>query len=335
MGLSVLAFTLVYALTRRIWWGIAAGLGSYFLLAAGLAWRTFTQPPPRPKPLAQRREPSPLPQPLPVPTPSFPAELPPTPAASVAVTRPELPLNQPSFALPDDIFALPHLTPRDYCDPDKPIWLGEVTDSVGEAVYGNQYEYCADLYYGRVTRGAIFQLLDDEIYYTRTHSPLLKTRILYEPTRPAIEFGLVAWLSLERTNLMRWAKKKRNGSYKFTLTGYEPSPDWEVWLDEPYPAGLEPLSSQFPKGYLVNHTGAGLYQTLQNGQTAGYLGGLALGDKFVVVDPIPRKNQYQLPYIFVEVVHSAYHSMVGKTGWAELLSTNVRDCYNPELKRLQ
>ena len=75
---------------------------------------------------------------------------------------------------------------------------GIVTSQHGDALYGNQHGYNAELYYGRVSRGAKLLLMDSKVYKNDYDLPIIKVKVLDNEWED--EIGKIGWVGLTDTS---------------------------------------------------------------------------------------------------------------------------------------
>ncbi|MCA9980472.1 MAG: hypothetical protein KDD89_06560, partial [Anaerolineales bacterium] len=226
-GISMAIFLLL-AMRGRFWWGVGGALGSYLLLF----WLTAPY-------LARADKQTDTPY---TSEPIYPPQ-PPAPLAKAPV--PTLSVTQDS--------GLPK--------PPTDIWLAEVTNKHGDAIYGNAKQYVPDLYYGRVAHGAVVQLLTLEPVWNQYEQPEIKVRVLSDPRAEAEaigQFGTAVWLGVRNTSLAPHFDPKSTPTFDPEGLRRESERLWAHYEAYRAPEFIRQPPS-FPKGVVIGAFGTAVY----------------------------------------------------------------------------
>lgn len=305
-GIS-LAIFLFFAMRGRFWWGIGGALITYLLLfwlTMPFLSRTDDATPPTLNQSPPIRPPRPAPE--------KPKEAPEPPEPTVT--------DEPITIVPE---------------PMSDVWLAEVTDEHGDAVYGNMRVYTDHLYFGRVVQGAVVRLLDLQPTVNKYGSAMIKVRVLHDPRSNDVGgFGTAVWLGVANTSLGAYCDP--DGTPVFDPEELQA----EAKRLRPYLANYVAPSfirqpPAFPKGVVISEFGTAVYGGQQAPDADDYLTSISAHTKLILRENRVQRNANNIPQVLIEVTASKYEEEVGLVGWTTLTNTTFADYYDPDTQTLR
>ena len=216
--------------------------------------------------------------------------------------------------------------------PPQELWLAEVVNLHGEAVYGRAGQYVDSLYYGRVTQGAVVQLLDFNPIQNDFGLLVLPVRVLFDPSSDVTNFGTAVWLKLDTLSI---ASDFRHKVGTFDLGGLRQERDRLYTYYEQYQPPLQiSQPPTFPKGLVTAAFGTAVYGHEQNYDDKAYLTRLSQGDKLLLRSSHIQTNQHNMPIVLIELLATTPDSPNSLIGWVTLTDTTFADYYDPTTNTL-
>jgi hypothetical protein len=214
------------------------------------------------------------------------------------------------------------------------LWLAEVVDEHGDAVYGRVGRYTSDLYMGRVAQGAVVQVLSLGVQVTEFNMPVVQVRVLSDPRADVRQFGTAVWLKIANTSLAPHYRRQQT-PIPFDLAPLRAEtkrlyPTYQAYQPPSYIS--QPPT--FPKGILTNNHGAALYGHAQEYDSQAYLTRLMADSKLLLRSPEVVLSEHNIPLVLVEVTAAQSADDLGLVGWVALIDTTFADYYDPSSKSI-
>ncbi len=214
------------------------------------------------------------------------------------------------------------------------LWLAEVVNPHGEAVYGRAGQYVDALYYGRVAHGAVVQLLDLKPIQNDFGLLIVPAQVLFDPLSEVTNFGTAVWLKLNTLSIAPYFRSQINA---FDLDALRQetvrlSAHYEAY--QPPPQISQPPS--FPKGLVTAGFGTAVYGHEPAYNSDAYLTRLSHGTKLLLLTDTVTQNNHNILCALVEVIAtpSATDQDNGLVGWVALTDTTFADYYDPDTETI-
>jgi hypothetical protein len=171
----------------------------------------------------------------------------------------------------------------------------------GDAIYGGGSSPNKDLYYGRVSKGARLELVQEKIHRDKS-AVQVKVKVL--SNQWSSEVGKVGWVSMCVTNF------KKSGSKVVGVLSDKARP----------PEGVKHLT-----GLVTHQFGDPIHGDATSYDKDDYLGRVSKGARLELWDDTVRQNQFGSDIIQVKVLSNPRSSdAVGLIGWVTVGSTNFK-----------